>query len=132
MRLKGVTAVTYRILLAAAAVSGTVFGLLFVFVPETAFALFGARLDPLGSLLVRQLGGVILGLAWMDWLIRNVTDRPVQTAVVVGNVTAFVVIAVVAMIAAATGLINFLGWGVAAFHIGVAIGLVASQRSWSR
>jgi hypothetical protein len=60
---------------------------------------------------------------------RNVSDPHVRNAVIVGNVTAFSVIAVVAVVAAATGLINFLGWGVAAFHIGVAIGLVASRRS---
>jgi hypothetical protein len=71
--------VAYPILLAAAGVSGTVFGLLFVFAPDTAFALFGARLDPLGSLLVRQLGGVILGLAWMDWLIGTSAIHTYET-----------------------------------------------------
>ena len=118
---------TYQLLLAAAALSGTVFGLLFVVVPDVAISLFGGRLDPLASLLVRQLGGVILGLAWLDWLIRNVGDAVVRRAVVVGNATAFVIIAGVAGYAAATGLINVLGWGVAAFHVIVAVGLVVTQ-----
>ena len=117
----------YQLLLAAAALNGTLFGLLFVVVPDAAIALFGGRLDPLDSLLVRQFGGVILGIAWINWLIRKVADPDVRRAIVVGNVTAFAVVAVVAAIATVTGVINILGWGVALFHGVVAIGLVATQ-----
>ncbi|HSH21966.1 MAG TPA: hypothetical protein VK992_05105, partial [Candidatus Caenarcaniphilales bacterium] len=67
--------------------------------PDAAISLFGGRLDPLDSLLVRQFGGVILGL--------GVDDAETRRAVVVANVTAFVV---VAAFAAATGVINVLGW----------------------
>ena len=120
---------TYQLLLTAAAVSGTVFGLLFILVPDAAIALFGGRLDALSSLLVRQLGGVILGIALLNWLIRKVADPEVRRAVAAANVTAFVVVAAVAAFATATGTINFLGWGVAAFHAVVAIGLIATQLS---
>ena len=119
----------YQILLVAVAVNGTVFGLLFVVVPDAAISLFGGRLDPLASLLVRQFGGVILGLAWLNWLIRKVADAEVRRAVTVADVTAFAVVAVVAAVATASGVINFLGWGVAAFHAVVAIGLIVAQLS---
>ena len=117
---------TYRILLTAAAVNGTVFGLLFIVVPDAAISLFGGRLDQLGLLLVRQFGGVILGLAWLDWLIRRVEDPETRRAVVVGNVAAFVVVAVTAAIAVLVGAINPLGWVVAGFHAVVALGLLGT------
>jgi len=120
----------YSTLLAAAAVNGTVFGLLFIVVPDTAIALFGGKLDALSSALVRQFGGVILGIAILDWLIRKVADPEVRRAVVAANVTAFAVGAAVAAFATVTGLINVLGWIVAGFHAMVAIGLLTTQ--WSR
>jgi hypothetical protein len=121
---------TYPVLLAVAAVDGLLFGLLFLLLPDTAISVFGGQLDPLGALLVRQLGGVITGLGLLNWLIRKVGDGDVRSAVIVGNVTAFAVIAVTAAIGAASGIINILGWGVSAFHAMVAIGLVMTQ-VWS-
>lgn len=122
---------TYSILLVAAAINGAVFGLLFILVPDAAIALFGGRLDPLSSLIVRQFGGVIVGLSLINWLMRKVGDPEARTAVVFGDVAAFAVVAVVAAIAAATGIVNVLGWGVAGFHAVVAIGLVWTQVSAS-
>ena len=114
---------SYRILLAAAALNGTVFGLLFIAVPDLAISLFGGRLDALSSLLVRQFGGVILGIAIFDWMLRLHEERSVRRAVVVANVTAFAVVATVATYATVTGTLNWLGWVVAVFHAVVAAGL---------
>jgi len=115
--------VSYRILLAAAALNGTVFGLLFIAVPDLAISLFGGRLDALSSLLVRQFGGVILGMAIFDWMLCLRDERSVLRAVVAANVTAFAVVATVAVYATVTGTINSLGWVVAVFHTLVAAGL---------
>lgn len=117
----------YRILLAAAAANGTVFGVFFILLPDSAIALFGGQLDTLASLLVRQLGGVVLGIALLDWLIRKVAEPDVRRAVTVANVTAFVVVAAVAAFAVVSGTINALGWVVAGFHAVVAVGLIWSQ-----
>ncbi len=116
----------YRLLLAAAALNGTVFGLLFVVVPDAAISLFGGRLDALSSLLVRQFGGVILGIAIFDWMLRLHEERSVRRAVVAANATAFAVVATVAAYATVTGTINSLGWVVAVFHAVVAAGLAAT------
>ncbi len=113
----------YRLLLAAAALNGTIFGLLFVVVPDAAISLFGGRLDALSSLLVRQFGGVILGIAIFDWMLRLHEERSVRRAVVAANATAFAVVATVAAYATVTGTINSLGWVVAVFHAVVAAGL---------
>jgi len=118
--------VSYRILLAAAALNGTVFGLLFIAVPDLAISLFGGRLDALSSLLVRQFGGVILGIAIFDWMLRMRDEHAVRRAVVTANVTAFAVVAAVAAYATVTGTINALGWVVAVFHAVVAAGLAAT------
>jgi hypothetical protein len=121
--------VTYRILLIAAALNGAVFGLLFVLVPDFTISLFGGRLDSLASILVRQFGGVILGIAILDWLLRMHDERSVRRAVVAANVTAFVVIAAAAAYAALTGVTNGLAWVVAVFHAGVALGLAVTYVS---
>ena len=120
---------TYRILLIAAAVNGAVFGSLFVVAPDATISLFGARLDEFSSLLVRQFGGVIIGIGIFDWMLRNQGDREVRRAVVVANVAAFVVVAAVAAYAAASGISNSMAWGVAAFHAAVASGLPVTYLS---
>ena len=121
----------YQILLAAAALNGAVFGTLFALAPDFAIGLFGGRLDLLAALLVRQFGGVILGLALLNWLVRKVVDADVQRAVVVGDGVAFTIVAAVAAFATATGVINLLGWAVAGFHATVAVGLLMTQTSSS-
>ncbi len=120
---------TYRILLMATALNGTVFGLLFVLVPDFAISLFGGQLDALSSQLVRQFGGVILGIAIFDWFLRVHEERSVRRAVVAANVTAFVIVAAVAAYAAVTGIANALGWVVALFHAVIAAGLLLTYRS---
>lgn len=121
----------YRILLIAAALNGSVFGLLFVVLPDATTSLFGGELDAFSSLLVRQFGGTILGIAIFDWLLRWHADRSVRRAVVTANATTFTIVAVVAAYAGVSGTANALVWVVASFHAVVAIGLVASYRSFS-
>lgn len=120
---------TYRILLIAAALNGAVFGTLFVVVPDFTISLFGGRLDALASLLVRQFGGVIVGIAIFNWLLRDRAEHPIRRAVVTADATAFAVVAIVAAYAGITGITNGLVWLVAAFHAAVAIGLIVSFTS---
>lgn len=120
---------TYRILLTVAALNGAVFGLLFVLVPDFSISLFGGQLDALSSLLVRQFGGVIIGIAIYDWLLRAHEESLVRRAVVAANVTAFVIVATVAAYAAISGAANALVWLVAVFHSVIAVGLLLTYFS---
>jgi hypothetical protein len=116
--------VTYRVLLVAVALNSGVFGLLFILLPDFTISLFGGQLDALASLLVRQFGGVILGIAIFNWLLRTRHEGAVRRAVVSADAMAYAVVAAAAAYGAAAGITNGLAWVVAVFHAAVAAGLV--------
>ncbi len=122
---------TYRHLLTIAAVDGIVFGVGFLLVPDLIVGILGPRPDTLAQLAFRQVGAAVLGMAVVDWLGRNAEDVEARRAIVAGNLVSFVPIAITAGYAAATGVTNALGWGVAAFHAVMAVGfawLLAARR----
>lgn len=114
----------YRLFVLAVALNSGVFGLLFLVVPDATLGLFGARLDPLDALVLRTFGGAILGLASFNWLLRDHEGGQVRRAVAVSDIAAYAITSALIAFGSASGLINWLGWLVAAFHGLVAVGLV--------
>ena len=50
-----------------------IFGLAFVFVPETSLALYGITLSPGGILIARLFGAALLEFALLSWLASTTT-----------------------------------------------------------
>ena len=118
---------TYRVVLTIVAISGVTFGLGFLIAPEFLASVFGGTLEPFGATLVRQFGGTLIGVALLDFLVRDARERDVRRGIVVGNTVAFVLIAVLAAYAALTGIANPLVWGVFATHVFFAGGLLYAE-----
>jgi hypothetical protein len=115
----------FRILMTVAAIDGIGFGLAALVVPELTISVFGGELNALGLALFRQLGGIIIGYGLIDWFVRNLEPGPMRRGLAIGNLVTFSAIAITASIIASGGLLNALGWGIAAIHAFVSLGLIA-------
>ena len=114
-------------LLVIAAVIGAVFGVGFVVASGTLLGIYGITLDKAGTLVAQLFGALLIGLATLNWLARNVTDPEARQAVVLGNLVGDVVGFVVILIGQLAGVANALGWSNVAIYLLLALGFAYVQ-----
>ena len=99
-----------------------VFGLAFVFVPETSLALYGITLSPGGILIARLFGAALLEFALLSWLARNAGDSEARKAIIlamfIGEAIGFIVV----LLGQLSGEVNALGWSTVAIYLLLALG----------
>jgi hypothetical protein len=99
-----------------------IFGLAFVFVPETSLALYGITLGPGGILIARLFGAALLEFALLSWLARNAGDSEARKAIIlavfIGEAVGFIVV----LLGQLSGEVNALGWSTVAVYLLLALG----------
>ena len=99
-----------------------IFGLAFVFVPETSLALYGITLGPGGILIARLFGAALLEFALLSWLARNAGDSEARKAIIlavfIGEAVGFIVV----LLGQLSGEVNALGWSTVAIYLLLALG----------
>ena len=105
------------------AVISAVFGLGFVFIPGLLLPLYGVEPDAALKLIGQLFGAVLISLALLAWLVRNLRDsetqRPVIISLLVGEALGFIL----ALIGQLNGVFNALGWSVIAVYLFFTLGL---------
>lgn len=93
------------------------FGVALLGVPRHLMGVYGApSLDPLETTLSRFIGALFAGLAVMAWTGRATEAGKARDAMVLGLTVLNGLSAVVAIIAALSGVFNALAWGQAALY----------------
>ena len=104
-----------------------IFGLAFVFVPETSLALYGITLGPGGILIARLFGAALLEFALLSWLARNAGDSEARKAIIlavfIGEAVGFIVV----LLGQLSGEVNALGWSTVAIYLLLALGFAYFQ-----
>jgi len=99
-----------------------IFGLAFVFVPETSLALYGITLSPGGIWIARLFGAALLEFALLSWLARNAGDSEARKAIIlaifIGEAVGFIVV----LLGQLSGEVNALGWSTVAVYLLLALG----------
>jgi uncharacterized membrane protein len=105
------------------AVISAVFGLGFVFIPGLLLPIYGVEPDAALKLIGQLFGAVLISLALLAWLVRNLRDsetqRAVTLALLVGEALGFIV----ALIGQLNGVFNALGWSVIVVYLFFTLGL---------
>ena len=113
------------------AVVSTVFGLAFVFTPGLILPIYGVEPGAALRLIGQLFGAVLISLALLAWLVRNlrdsVTQHAVTLALLVGEALGFIL----ALIGQLNGVLNALGWSVVVVYLFFTLGLVYLQFSKS-
>jgi len=104
------------------AIIAAIFGLTFVFVPETAIANYGATLSPSGVLVARLYGAALLCFAVLTWFARNAGDSEARKAIILALFVGDAVGFIVALLGQLSGVVNALGWSTVAIYLLLALG----------
>jgi hypothetical protein len=104
------------------AVISAIFGLTFIFMPQTALALYGITLSPGGILIARLFGAALLEFALLSWLVRNAGDSEARKAIILAVFVGEVVGFIVALVGQLSGEVNALGWSTVAIYLLLALG----------
>jgi hypothetical protein len=104
------------------AVISAIFGLTFIFMPQTALALYGITLSAGGILIARLFGAALLEFALLSWLVRNAGDSEARKAIILAVFVGEVVGFIVALVGQLSGEVNALGWSTVAVYLLLALG----------
>jgi hypothetical protein len=111
-----------RNFLVVKAVISLAFGITFALVPAAVMPLYGATLDPSGTLMTRFLGACLIGIGLICWLDRSADPqalRGITLALCVGDTVGFIA----ALLGQLSGVMNALGWVNVAIWLFLAVGL---------
>jgi hypothetical protein len=104
------------------AVASLASGILLMLVPGVMANLCGANADPIAVFAAQLFGVELFAAGLISWLVRNVSDRAAQGAILVGFMCANVMGTIVALAGTLSGVVNALGWLVVAFYLLFALG----------
>ena len=111
------------------ALVSAVFGLGFVFTPGLILPIYGVEPDAALRLIGQLFGAVLISLALLAWLVRNLRDSETRHAVILALLVGETLGFILAIIGQFNGVFNALGWSVVFVYLFFALGLAYLQFS---
>jgi len=120
----------YRILTVVLGAVGIAWGITALLVPEVLAQLYGGELDHFARSFANVGAAIAVGFGLMDWSMRNLEEPAMRRWVMISNLAAVTLVAMVLLLSTASGTFNSLGWiGAAAHGALAAVVLVTLVRS---
>ena len=111
-----------RTLLGINAIFALLFGLGFLFAPESSLSAYGATVDAELSQMARFFGSAMLGYALLTWLARDAQESEARRAIILSLILSFAVGFIVALQGQLSGVVNTLGWFTVALYLFFVLG----------
>ena len=108
---------TFKTLLVVKAVVCLLFGVLLLFLPGFLLDVLGASLEPAGTFTAREYGAALFGTLMLTWFARNVVETGARRAILLDLFVYDAIGFVITLLAVLSGVLNLLGWGVAAVYL---------------
>ncbi len=99
-----------------------VFGILLVGIPDTLISIFGAVLGDGGMFTAREYGSSLFGNLFLCWFARNAIESDARKAIILALFVYDLIAFVVTTFTIITGVLNPLGWAIAAIYLFFTIG----------
>lgn len=104
------------------AVVALVYGIGAVVVPVTMLSLHGMTQGPTEALVGQFMGVSLTAIGLITWLVRNVTDREAQKAIITALLISDVIGFIVVLLGVLSNLMNSLGWIAVGIYLLLALG----------
>jgi len=98
-----------------------VFGLGLMFLPDFIYGILGTSLTDGGRFAAREYASAMLGILLITWFGRNANASDIRWAVILGLCVYDAIGFVVTTIVVLTGVLNALGWLIAALYLFLAV-----------
>ncbi len=104
------------------AVAALLFGLAFVFVPDTVASTYGATLNDIAKYLSQLLGAAFIAIGIISWYVRDTPRSETRDAIVLAHMIGDGAGLVIAALAQLAGVLNDLGWSIVVIYAILTIG----------
>ncbi len=104
-----------------------IFGIAFVLASGPLMSMYGATLNPAGTLIAQLFGAALIGYAVVNWFARNAKGDEALRAIVLANFVADTVGFIVSLLGQLSGVVNALGWSTVAIYLLLALGYAYFQ-----
>jgi hypothetical protein len=111
-----------KLFFVAGAVLSLLFGAGFVLNPQLVIEQHGMTANDGFRMMMRPMGGALLGYAMIFWWVRNAPVSATLTAIVRGAFLFHLIAFGGTAYGIATGVMNAMGWGPVLIHLGLALG----------
>ena len=111
------------------AIVSAAFGLGFVLMPGQILPIYGVEPDAALRLIGQFFGAVLISLALLTWLVRNLSDSDSRRAIVLALFVGETIGFILALLGQLKGVFNALGWSVVVVYLFFALGLAYFQFS---
>lgn len=97
-------------LMVVSAVVAVIFGIAFVLAAGSLMTLYGATLNPAGTIIAQLFGAALIGFAVVNWFARNAKEGEALQAIVLANLVSDTLGFILALLGQLAGVVNALGW----------------------
>ena len=108
----------------ATAIISFLMGLGLLLAPDAFMSNYGVSLDPVGKMMANGVGGLLLGLATINWFSKEGEKSRVLRAIILGNIVIHAVLGLFDFQALNLGIINSNGWGAVGLHLVLGFGFL--------
>ncbi len=104
-----------------------IFGIAFVLASGPLMSMYGATLNPAGTLIAQLFGAALIGYAVVNWFARNAKGDEALRAIVLANFVADTIGFIVSLLGQLSGVVNALGWSTVVIYLLLALGYAYFQ-----
>jgi hypothetical protein len=112
----------FKTLMVIKALVCLVLGIALLLFPGALFSIFGVNLGAGGTFPAREYGSALFGILMLTWFARKVPESTARTAIILALFIYDALGFVVTLIARIEGVLNALGWLIAAIYLFFALG----------
>ena len=113
---------TFQSLLIIKAVVCLFFGIFLLAAPGTLFGMLGTTLNAGGMFTAREYGAALIGTLLLTWFAKDVKASDARRAILLDLLVYDGIGVVITFLAAASGVLNPLGWGIVVVYLFFAVG----------
>ena len=113
---------TFHSLLVIKAVVCLFFGAILLAFPGLLFGMLGTVLNAGGMFTAREYGAALIGTLLLTWFAKDVTASDARHAILLDLLVYDSIGVVITFVAAASGVLNALGWGIVVVYLFFAVG----------
>jgi hypothetical protein len=114
-------------LMTVSAVVAVIFGIAFVLASGSLMPLYGATLNPAGTIIAQLFGAALIGFAVVNWFARNAKGDEALRAIVLANLVSDTIGFIAALLGQLSGVTNALGWSTVVIYLLLALGYAYFQ-----
>lgn len=111
-----------KIFLMITVLLATIYGIALIIYPAELLAVYGIELSNGGELISRIVGVYLLGYAFINWNLRNSTDKKLINSIIIADLFTDAAATIISVYGVYMGIMNAMGWEMVVINLALTLG----------